>query len=109
MGKFVTLLIAFVGSAQALAAERTDKIFIQGNPAGTQTVRTESDGFVLALAQHVRGSREAADAALADLIANGRDQRSPRVGRRLVILRSLSLGIDFLPLPLIHKIRFFDL
>jgi TolB-like protein len=30
--------------------------------------------FELALAQHVRGDREAADAALADLIANGRDQ-----------------------------------
>ena len=30
--------------------------------------------FELAVAQHVRGDREAADAALADLIANGRDQ-----------------------------------
>ena len=30
--------------------------------------------FELALAQHVRGDREAADAALADLIANGQDQ-----------------------------------
>jgi TolB-like protein len=30
--------------------------------------------FELALAQHVRGDRHAADAALADLIANGRDQ-----------------------------------
>ena len=30
--------------------------------------------FELALAQHVRGDRQAADAALADLIANGRDQ-----------------------------------
>ena len=30
--------------------------------------------FLLALAQHVRGDRAAADAALADLIANGRDQ-----------------------------------
>jgi TolB-like protein len=30
--------------------------------------------FELALAQHVRGDREATDAALADLIANGRDQ-----------------------------------
>ena len=30
--------------------------------------------FELALAQHVRGDRGAADAALADLIANGRDQ-----------------------------------
>jgi serine/threonine-protein kinase len=30
--------------------------------------------FELALAQYVRGDRPAADAALADLIANGRDQ-----------------------------------
>ena len=30
--------------------------------------------FLLALAQYVRGDRVAADAALADLIANGRDQ-----------------------------------
>ena len=30
--------------------------------------------FELALAQYVRGDRQAADAALADLIANGRDQ-----------------------------------
>ena len=29
--------------------------------------------FELALAQYVRGDRQAADAALADLIANGRD------------------------------------
>lgn len=36
------LLVASVGPA--LASERTDKIFIQGNPAGTQTVNEEPAG-----------------------------------------------------------------
>jgi TolB-like protein len=36
--------------------------------------------FALALAQHVRGDRAAADAALADLIANGRDQLAYQIG-----------------------------
>jgi len=36
--------------------------------------------FELALAQHVRGERAAADAALADLIANGRDQLAYQIG-----------------------------
>jgi TolB-like protein len=36
--------------------------------------------FELALAQHVRGDRAAADAALADLIANGRDQLAYQIG-----------------------------
>jgi imidazolonepropionase-like amidohydrolase len=45
-------IIAFIGVlaglAQANAAGRTDKIFIQGNPAGTQTVQTDSSGAVRA-------------------------------------------------------------
>jgi len=36
--------------------------------------------FELALAQHVRGDRAAADAALSDLIANGRDQLAYQIG-----------------------------
>ena len=36
--------------------------------------------FELALAQHVRGDREAADAELSDLIANGRDQLAYQIG-----------------------------
>ncbi|HEV3244020.1 MAG TPA: tetratricopeptide repeat protein [Chthoniobacterales bacterium] len=36
--------------------------------------------FELALAQHARGDRAAADAALSDLIANGRDQLAYQIG-----------------------------
>ena len=41
---FITFIVALAGLAQASAAERTDKIFLQGNPAGTQTVQIESAG-----------------------------------------------------------------
>src|SRR5437773_11486613 len=44
MRMFHTFAVILAGMAQALGAERTDKIFIQGNPAGTQTVRTEPSG-----------------------------------------------------------------
>ncbi|HCP92102.1 MAG TPA: hypothetical protein DIT76_08680 [Spartobacteria bacterium] len=37
--------------------------------------------FELAIAQHVRGDRQAADAALADLIANGRDQLAYQIAQ----------------------------
>ena len=37
-----------LGLYQASAAKRTDKIFIQGNPAGTQTVERQGDGAVRA-------------------------------------------------------------
>jgi serine/threonine-protein kinase len=37
--------------------------------------------FELALAQHVRGDHQAADAALADLIANGRDQLAYQIAQ----------------------------
>jgi imidazolonepropionase-like amidohydrolase len=42
-----TVVLAAIGQASA-AEQRTDKIFIQGNPAGTQTVQTESSGAVRA-------------------------------------------------------------
>ena len=48
MRTLIAFIIVLGGIAQALAAERTDKIFIQGNPAGTQTVQTESSGAVRA-------------------------------------------------------------
>src|SRR6202171_4218168 len=41
---FFIVTLTLSGIAQAFAAERTDKIFIQGNPAGTQTVQTDSSG-----------------------------------------------------------------
>ncbi|PYI57891.1 MAG: hypothetical protein DMC59_09930, partial [Verrucomicrobia bacterium] len=37
-----------LGLHQVSAAKRTDKIFIQGNPAGTQTVERQADGAVRA-------------------------------------------------------------
>src|SRR3977135_266401 len=42
----LALSIAVAGLAQADPADRTDKILIQGNPAGTQTVQVESGGAV---------------------------------------------------------------
>jgi imidazolonepropionase-like amidohydrolase len=41
---FVAFIVALIALAQTSAAERTDKIFLQGNPAGTQTVQVESTG-----------------------------------------------------------------
>src|ERR1043165_4550017 len=46
MSKLLSLLISALAIIQASAAERTDKIFIQGNPAGTQTVKEEPGGVV---------------------------------------------------------------
>ena len=40
------MILMFGAVIQASAAERTDKIFIQGNPAGMQTVKEESGGAV---------------------------------------------------------------
>jgi imidazolonepropionase-like amidohydrolase len=40
----IILILFLAGIAPALAAERTDKILIQGNPAGTQTVKEEAGG-----------------------------------------------------------------
>ena len=40
------LVLALASLAPILAAERTDKIVIQGNPAGTQTVKAEAGGAV---------------------------------------------------------------
>lgn len=47
MNRFFVFIIGLTGIAQGAVAEpRTDKIFIQGNPAGTQTVQTDSSGAV---------------------------------------------------------------
>ncbi|MFN2540600.1 MAG: hypothetical protein ABR514_00320, partial [Chthoniobacterales bacterium] len=42
--RLIILFGALAAVAQSLAAERTDKILIQGNPAGTQTVKEETPG-----------------------------------------------------------------
>ena len=41
---FVILILAFAGITQISAQQRTDKILIQGNSAGSQTVQTDSAG-----------------------------------------------------------------
>src|SRR5947208_3387025 len=44
MRSFIALTIAFAGIAQTSAQQRSDKILIQGNAAGTQTVQVDSTG-----------------------------------------------------------------
>ena len=45
--RLITFIIVLAAIGQAAAADqRTDKIFIQGNPAGTQTVKEEPGGVV---------------------------------------------------------------
>jgi len=40
----INLILAFTGVPKGSAEQRTDKIIIQGNPAGTQTVQVEPSG-----------------------------------------------------------------
>src|SRR5262245_14324286 len=44
MRLFITFIIAFAGIAHLSAEQRSDKILIQCNPAGTQTIRTDATG-----------------------------------------------------------------
>jgi imidazolonepropionase-like amidohydrolase len=47
MNRFFAFIVVLAAVGRAPASEpRTDKIFIQGNPAGTQTVQTEPGGAV---------------------------------------------------------------
>ena len=48
MRNFIACIFVLAGAAHLSAAERTDKILIQGNAAGTQTVRQEPGGAVRA-------------------------------------------------------------
>src|SRR5262245_26598867 len=45
MRLLITFIIALAGIAQLLAEQRSDKILIQGNPAGTQTISTDNAGL----------------------------------------------------------------
>ena len=45
MRSFITFIIALAGITQISAEQRSDKILIQGNPAGTQTISTDPAGF----------------------------------------------------------------
>src|SRR5438034_11225058 len=44
MGVLIVIALALTGIALALAEQRSDKILIQGNAAGTQTVQTDAAG-----------------------------------------------------------------
>lgn len=48
MRNFIAFMVALVAAGQLRAAERTDKIFLQGTEAGEQTVKAEADGSVRA-------------------------------------------------------------
>jgi len=76
--------------------------------------------FLLALAQHVRGDRAAADAALADLIANGRDQLAYQIAEVYAVRGETDKAFEWLQIsyddhdtgtlailvdPLLHGLR----
>src|SRR6516162_9868963 len=45
MRLFITFIITLAGITQISAEQRSDKILIQGNPAGTQTINTDNAGL----------------------------------------------------------------
>ena len=45
MRLFITFIIALAGITQLSAEQRTDKILIQGNSAGTQTINADNAGL----------------------------------------------------------------
>ncbi len=45
MRTFISFVVAFAAIAQVSAEQRSDAILIQGNPAGTQTVKTDPAGI----------------------------------------------------------------
>src|SRR5215216_4115855 len=45
MRLFITSIVALAGITQLSAEQRSDKILIQGNPAGTQTINTDATGL----------------------------------------------------------------
>jgi hypothetical protein len=44
MRSFITFIIALAGITQLSAEQRNDKILIQGNPAGNQTIKIDAEG-----------------------------------------------------------------
>jgi hypothetical protein len=46
MRSFITFIIALAGITRLAAEQRSDKILIQGNPAGTQTIHTDAAGLI---------------------------------------------------------------
>src|SRR2546425_13111124 len=45
MRSFIAFIIALAGITQFSAEQRSDKIVIQGNPAGKQTIQTDAAGL----------------------------------------------------------------
>ena len=45
MRSFITFIIALAGITQLSAEQRNDKILIQGNPAGNQTIKIDAAGL----------------------------------------------------------------
>jgi TolB-like protein len=58
--------------------------------------------FELALAQYVRGDRAAADAALADLIANGRDQLAYQIAEAYAVRGEKDKAFDWLQISFVN-------
>jgi len=80
------LFFALSGHAQS-AVERTDKILLQGNTAGTQTVRTEADGTTRAeYSYNDRGRGE-------HILANW------KVDQTGVLIEYASKGNDYMKAP----------
>jgi hypothetical protein len=79
MRRIVFFTVALAGIAQASAAQRTDKIFIQDNEAGTQTVQIESDGSVRA--EYSYNDRGRGDHIIATWKINGAGVPSEYEGR----------------------------
>ena len=55
MPRLITIILIVGAVARASAAERTDKIFIQGNPSGTQIVKEEAGGVRVEYSYNDRG------------------------------------------------------
>ncbi|HJT97326.1 MAG TPA: amidohydrolase family protein, partial [Rhodanobacteraceae bacterium] len=55
MSRLVIIALSAAVAANAAAAERTDRILIQGNPAGSQTVRADGDGTRVEYSYNDRG------------------------------------------------------
>jgi imidazolonepropionase-like amidohydrolase len=97
MRTLIAFAVALGGIVQAGAAEqRTDKIFIQGNPAGTQTVQTEPDGAVRA--EYSYNDRGRGDHIIATWRINGAGVPTEYEGR----------GNDYMKAPIKERFEMKD-
>ena len=96
MRRIVFFTLALAGIAQASAAQRTDKIFIQGNEAGTQTVQTEPSGAVRA--EYSYNDRGRGDHIIATWKINGAGMPTEYEGR----------GNDYMKAPIEERFEMKD-